>query len=103
MTEGGKVTEDVEESDEREREHERELRKMWRPMDVFGAIVVTVFVFVALWIGVSSGVDSVQIGHSSCVFTHEHYSHMDLQCGTASTGNSGGQLSNVGASIINPG
>jgi len=107
MTKAGKVAEAVEEPDERE--HERELHKMWRPMDVFCAVVLTVVVCTALWIGVSSGYDYVHVGRSACVFAHDRYSHMDLKCGTdpvgnsgVPSGNSGVPLTNTGASISNP-
>jgi len=66
--------------------HERELRKLWLDKDVFYTVVLAVVLFAALWVGLSSGLDYVHIGRSGCVFVHDGYSQMHLQCGTGLSG-----------------
>jgi len=97
-------------------ERERELRDMWLSKDVFYAMVLAVILFATIWVGVSSGIDYVHVGRSTCAFSHDRFSQMDLKCGTdptsnsgdpsgntgATSGNTGVPLTNTGASIQNP-
>jgi len=79
-------------------EFERELlelrakiREMWRPFDVFCAVVVVMVIVTVAWVGLSSGTDYVHIGNSGCVISHDGFNDMHLRCGTGMSG--GGQSS----------
>jgi len=80
---------------------DRELHKMWRPFDVLSAVVVSVVFCAVLWVGLTTGVDYIHIGHRGCTFSHDGFSHIQWQCGTGNTGSSV-PVGNTGASIGTP-
>ncbi len=115
MKRDGQVAETVEEPDQSGKRAPVS-PKMWPSKDVADAALLAILLFAAIWVGVSSGTDYVHVGRSECVFSHDRFSHMDVQCGTepigntgAATGNSGvvsgdtgAPLTNTAASVDNP-